>query len=278
MFEAYIVASAALIPILNRFFPILREDYSFWLVIVLYLAFFIGFLLLHTAVFVVSVLLINKKSEKNRFSGYYRKLLAVTLPLIYRLARVKVHSSGEELLPENKRFLLVCNHLHDFDPAIMLSSVPDAQLAFVAKKEAFDEFKFFSRLMVKLDCVPIDRENNREAVKAIIDAAKLIKNDVASVCIFPEGYTSKTEELLPFRNGAFKVAYKAQCPIAVASMVGTRKIQKNMFRRKTNVYFDIIKVIDYEDFKDLNTTELGEQIFELIKETTDRRKKQEQNV
>ena len=40
MFYLYLVLSAALIPVLNNFFEILRQPYSWWLVPVLFIAFF----------------------------------------------------------------------------------------------------------------------------------------------------------------------------------------------------------------------------------------------
>ena len=50
MFYLYLVLSAALIPVLNNFFEILRQPYSWWLVPVLFIAFFFGFVILHIIV------------------------------------------------------------------------------------------------------------------------------------------------------------------------------------------------------------------------------------
>ena len=47
MFYFYIVAAIGLIPVLNNFFPLLRESYSWWLVPVLALANFLIFIILH---------------------------------------------------------------------------------------------------------------------------------------------------------------------------------------------------------------------------------------
>ena len=59
MLYVYLVASAALIPILDIFFDILKESYSWWLVPVLFIGFFLGFIILHLAVFAVSALIVN---------------------------------------------------------------------------------------------------------------------------------------------------------------------------------------------------------------------------
>lgn len=41
------------------------------------------------------------------------------------------------------------------------------------------------------------------------------------MCTFPEGTRSRTGRLLPFKNGAFKMAYKAGAPIIPLSIVGS---------------------------------------------------------
>jgi 1-acyl-sn-glycerol-3-phosphate acyltransferase len=43
-----------------------------------------------------------------------------------------------------------------------------------------------------------------------------------SVMIFPEGTRSPTEELLPFKDGAFKLAIEAGVPILPIAVAGTR--------------------------------------------------------
>ena len=80
------------------------------------------------------------------------------------------------------------------------------------------------------------------------------------MAIFPEGYVSKTGELLPFRNGAFKIAKKAGCPIVVATIKNTKQFMKNIFKRKTDIYLDILDVIDTSSVEASSTTELGERV------------------
>lgn len=41
------------------------------------------------------------------------------------------------------------------------------------------------------------------------------------MCTFPEGTRSKTGRLLPFKNGAFKMAYKAGAPVVPVSIVNS---------------------------------------------------------
>jgi 1-acyl-sn-glycerol-3-phosphate acyltransferase len=184
--------------------------------------------------------------------------LQIALPLL----RIKVHTTGLDKIPDDEPFLLVCNHIHDLDPAVIYYAVPDARIAFIAKKEVRQNLPFIYKALHKLSGLPIDRENNREAVKTIISATKLIKNKTNSVAVFPEGYTSKTGELQPIRNGALKIATKSQAKIVVCTIWGTKSIPKNLFRRKTDIYFDVLDVIDTEG--NPHTVELGEKIHSLM--------------
>ena len=267
MFYVYLILSALLIPILNNFFEILGYGYSWWLVPVLFVLFFIGFLLLHAVIFVVSFLLGGQKISPDKAPKYYRFLAKITVPLLVKLARVEINVGGMDIddIPKDTRALFVCNHIHDFDPIIMLDVFKDYDIGFIGKKEIFKNMSLVGDIMHKLYCLPIDRENNREAAKTIINAIKILKEDKASIGVFPEGYTNRTEEiLLPFRNGAFKIACKAQVPIVVCTVKGTKEIPKRMFRKKTVVNFCVADVIYPEQFESLNTQELGYRIRNIM--------------
>lgn len=263
MLYTYIVASAALVLILNNFFEIFKQPYSIWLVPLLLLAFFVSFIILQFLTLLILILTANT-NKPNKCSKLFRFILKHSLPIIIKVARVEINFKDIDKLDQNQRMLLVCNHQHDFDPAVILAAFPDAKLAFIGKKEIYTEMKFISKAMHRLDSLPIDRENDREAAKTIIKAVKYIKDDVASIGLFPEGYVSKSCELLPLRNGSLKIAIKANVPIAVCVINNTREIPKNICRRKTEVEFRFLDLITPEQYEGLNTQELGDIIYEKI--------------
>lgn len=260
MIYVYIVISAVLIPLLDNFFDILHRSYSVWLVPLLFVAFFIGLILLQFSLLALMIRFTDRDKSPDRGARLFRLLLKNSLPIIVTLARVKINAVGTEKLPENTHMLFVCNHQHDFDPVIMLSVFPDAEIGFIGKKEIYEDMVFVSKAMHRMYSLPIDRENDREAAKTIIKAVKILKEDKASIAVFPEGYTSKSCELLPFRNGCFKTAIKAGVPIAVCVIDNTRSIQQNMFRRKTEVEFRLLDVIYPEQYAGMTTAELGDKI------------------
>ena len=121
-------------------------------------------------------------------------------------------------------------------------------------------------------CLPLDRENDREALKAILKAIQFLKEDKCSIGVFAEGGTSKTGELRPFRNGAFKVAQRAEVPIVVCAIANTRAIFRNMFRRRTDVYLDVLEVIEPETFAGESTVQMGNRAHEILEKGVEARK------
>ncbi len=272
MFYVYLIISAAAIPLSDLFLPVLRESYSWWLVPVMFIGIFLALVILHIAVLALSIQLINLSSPPERFSNAFRKLIDLSLPLLFKLAFVKIEVSGEEKIPTDTRFLLVCNHLNDIDPAVIMCAFPWAKLAFIGKKEIYTKIRFVAKAMHKLRGLPIDRENNREAVRTIINAANLIKDDIVSIGIFPEGYTSLTGELQPMRNGAFKIAYKANVPIVVCTVDNTALAVKQLFRKVTTIHLDVIDVISTERMNEMTSVELGDIVFNEMQENINKRR------
>lgn len=268
MLAFYTVASAVLILVGNAFFPIFGHSYSWWLVPVLLIGLIVAWILLHGIVLCLWVLTIRLDRPVKKESSLFRQFIARTVDLLFSLARICVEVSGIEKIPADSRFLLVCNHRTELDPAFIINALPNAQLGFIGKKEVYTGMRFIARIMHRLQGLPIDRENTRAAVTTVLSAAELLKNDRVSVALFPEGYTNRTAEiLLPFRNGSFKIATKSEVPIVVCTLCDTKKIFKNMFRRKTVIYFDVLDVLDSHH----PTAEIGAQADKLMRENLQKR-------
>lgn len=267
MYYAYVVLSAVIVLVLNNFFDILKQSYSWWLVPLMLVGFFLVFMVLHFALFVSMIVFTDTKKEPRENTKFFRYMAKITLPIIAGAARVKIVSEGVEKLPQNTEMLFVCNHQHNFDPVIMLMVFPEARIGFIGKKEIYKEMPFIGKAMHNLNSFPIDRENDREAAKTIIKAIKTIKNKVASIALFPEGYTNYNDDtLLPFRNGSFKIATKTQVPIAVCAINNTKSIVKNAFRRTTRIEFRLLEVIYPEQYEGMSTVEIGDMIHKIMQE------------
>ena len=227
---------------------------------------FVAMVLLFLLVLAVSCLFVDPKKPVETPSPYFRFLLNQFSKLAFDLGGVRVHAAGLERVPREGRFLLVSNHLFAFDPIVFYYAMPRAELAFVSKTENFS-LPIVAQVMRKILCLPLDRNNDREALKAILKAIQFLKEDKASIAVFPEGGTSKSGLLQPFRNGAFKIAQKAGVPIVVCALTNTKAILKNMFRRKTDVYLDVLDVVPASEVTAHKTTaEISDRVHKILSE------------
>ena len=194
-------------------------------------------------------------------SPFYRRVMNLYVEALISLVGVRLHTEGLEKTPKDGRFLLVCNHLFIADPGILIHCFKKSQLAFVTKKEN-QKLPVIGPIMHKVLCQPIDRENDRAALKTILKCISLLKEDKCSIGVFPEGYTSKDGKLHPFRPGVFKIAQKAGVPVVVCTIQNTKPIFKNLKKlKKTDVHLHLVDVIPPEETKSLSTVELSERIY-----------------
>ena len=162
-----------------------------WQLPLLFIGCFLGLVLLFLLVLVVSCLFVDPKKLVEKPSPYFRFLLNQFSRLAFDLGGVRVHVTGLEKVPRKGRFLLISNHLFAFDPIVFYYAMPWAELAFISKTENFSLY-IVAQVMRKILCLPLDRNNDREALKAILKAIQFIKEDKASIAVFPEGGTSKS--------------------------------------------------------------------------------------
>ena len=208
--------------------------------------------------------LVDQSKPQEQDSKFYRGLMHLYVDAIITVARINVKTSGLEQTPKSGRFLLVSNHIDNIDPAFLLTYFRKSQLAFISKREV-QNFFLVGELMHKILCQPINRENDREALKTILQCIKMIKEDEASIAVFPEGRITGDELMHSFRSGVFKIALKTQVPIVVCTLYGTQHVLKNAMRLKpSEVDFHLVKVIYPEDYAGMTATEIGNMAYELM--------------
>lgn len=204
----------------------------------------------------------SKPQEKD--SKLYRFVISCVVEAAIPILSVRMHVQGLEKTPKEGRFLLVCNHLELMDPVILLHYFRNSQLAFISKKENADMF-LVGKLMHKIQCQLMNRENDREALKTILKCVEIIREDKASIAVFPEGYIKPDRKLHRFRSGVFKIAQRTKVPIVVCTLRNTQHIFKNGMRLKpTDVYLHLLDVIQPEDYAGMTTVELGNRVYEMM--------------
>ena len=230
---------------------------------------FVGCFLLSLLICFLIVLYEVKRSdptvEHTTDDPFIRGIVKLYAPAVFRLLGCKIHVRGAELMPTQGRFLLVSNHLQDLDPGVILATFPNAQLGFIAKKEVL-QMPILNRLMPRLLCQFVNRENDREALKTILKCISILKENKANVAVFPEGKKSTDRYLLHhFRPGVFKMAQKANVPIVVCTLNGTQNILPNAKKlRPTLVRLNLLEVIPAEELKGVTTVDIAQRVHGIM--------------
>ncbi|MCD8145335.1 MAG: 1-acyl-sn-glycerol-3-phosphate acyltransferase [Oscillospiraceae bacterium] len=205
----------------------------------------------------------NKPMERHsRFFSYYARQI-VSLMLI--ILRVQLRVSGIEKLPQ-ERFLLVGNHRSFLDPVVEIGVFQKQRVSFVAKQELF-EIPVVGRLIHSLQCLSLHRGAIKEELKTILQATKLVKDQSASIGIYPEGTRNSKPGLLPFKNGAFRIAEKAKAPIAVAVIHNSDQVKRNFPFRGTKVRLELVGVLDKEFVQTHNSTQISEKVRSMMEQS-----------
>ena len=196
----------------------------------------------------------------------YRVVTDLIIESVLPVLRIHVKKSGLEKMPKDGRFLLVCNHTDNSDPIILLYCLAKYQLAFISKRENRDMF-VIGPMMHKIQCQLINRENDREALKTILTCIRILKEDKASVAVFPEGGIDDDLLLHHFRPGVFKIAQKANVPIVVCTLKNTKVVVKNLMKwKRSDVQMKVLEVIPAEELKGITTVDIADRCYRLMAE------------
>lgn len=244
-------------------FP-LGMGWTWWASLPLFVGSFLGLLLLAVAGLCLLCALVDLDKPQEEDSPVYRFFMHLYIDLLLTIGRVHIRMEGMEQLPKDGRFLLVCNHQDDSDPALILHAFPKSQLAFISKKENRTMFAVGKFMHMTL-CQMIDRENDREALKTILKCIQLIKEDKVSIAVFPEGGIKVKGKLSPFRSGVFKIAQKANVPIVVCTLKGSTYLIRNVLHGKSaHVRLRLLDVIPAEELKGVKTTDIAQRVHDLM--------------
>ena len=209
---------------------------------------------------------VDLEQEQQSDSGHYRKVLEAYVESALPVLRVHVRTRGMNKVPTGLRFMLVCNHCSNIDPVLLLDKFAGYQLAFISKQENRDMF-LVGKMMHKLQCQLINRENDREALKTILKCIRILKEDRASIGVFPEGYIHPDKKLHEFRPGVFKIAQKAQVPIVICTLKNTANAIPNLTHdRPSDIELTVLGVMEPEDLLNKKTVQIADEIYRMMAE------------
>lgn len=159
-----------------------------------------------------------RRKKWHIYANGLRRFWAFTLFFFIGLRpRILYESGAKEFLRSGSRAVIYCpNHSSYADVPLVLICL-SGLYRFMAKIE-LARIPLFGIFFYTID-VLVDRSSSASAYKAFEQAGVSLDGGV-SVVLFPEGTTSnKAPEMLPFKNGAFKLAIDKQVPIVPMSIL-----------------------------------------------------------
>ncbi|NXA54610.1 PLCA acyltransferase, partial [Nothocercus julius] len=161
-------------------------------------------------IFIVSGLVIILSIPRGRNLENMKYLQKVLLLLKY-IFGIKIVVKGKENLKTKKPAVLVLNHQNSIDIMVMMEILPRRCVP-IAKKEilymgTFGLACWFSGVIF------INRKKREESISILTEVAHSMQKENFQVLIYPEGTRNYAGSMLPFKQGAFHLAVKAQVPI-----------------------------------------------------------------
>jgi len=131
------------------------------------------------------------------------------------------HFRAEGYVPPDPRhpFVVVSNHESFAD--ILLTCFLPWEMKWLGKAELF-RIPIMGQVMWLAGDIPVRRGERTSAREAMAACRDRLRKRV-SVMIYPEGTRTRTGEMLPFKDGAFRLAIDAQVPVLPLVCVGTRE-------------------------------------------------------
>ena len=164
---------------------------------------------------------IISKWNRKRADFHSMKIVRFAFRTIIFLSGVHLDVTGLEGVPPDEACLFVGNHRGFFDVAATYA-LTKRPMGFVAKIE-MKKIPLLNVWMYRIRCLFLDRSNIREGLKMVLAGVAQIKEGV-SIFIFPEGTRSKEDKMLPFKEGALKIADKSDCLIIPVAIQGSSAI------------------------------------------------------
>lgn len=174
---------------------------------------------------VALIYLFTAPFDSGRYAaGRAFRLVAVASLKVNPLWRFKTRG---RLQDPRRPYVVVANH-ESYADVFLISRFP-WEMKWLSKDTMF-KIPLMGWMMQMAGDIKLVRGNRDSAADAIVQCRDRLKKRV-SVMIFPEGTRSRTPEMLPFKDGAFRLAIESGSPILPIAVAGTRyAMAKGSFR------------------------------------------------
>jgi 1-acyl-sn-glycerol-3-phosphate acyltransferase len=141
---------------------------------------------------------------------------------VLRIARVSLKIRGLENIDPGQQYVFMVNHQSNIDIPVLVQSLTQFQLRWIAKKELL-WVPLFGWAMWATKHITVDRNDPTGARKSLERAKRRIAAGI-SVVVFPEGTRGRNGRLLPFKKGGFLLALQTGKNIVPITLNGSGQI------------------------------------------------------
>lgn len=181
-----------------------------------------------------------------------------------KTGNINISIYGQENIPKDNGFMLFPNHQGMYDVLAIIESCTNP-ISVVYKKEVAN-IPILKQVFKCIKAFSIDREDVRQSMKVIMSVADEVKNG-RNYLIFAEGTRSKEgNKVGEFKGGSFKAATKARCPIVPVALIDCFKPFDINTIKQVDVQVHYLEPIYYEEYKDMKTVEIAEEVKKRITE------------
>ena len=184
---------------------------------------------------------------------------------------VTIKAYGQENIPKDNGFMFFPNHQGLYDVLAMVDSCP-RPFSVVSKQEVKD-VPFLKQIFSCMKAKFIDRDDVRQSMRIIIEVSQEVEKG-RNYIIFAEGTRSKNgNKVGEFKGGSFKAATKAKCPIVPVALIDSFKPFDSHSVKKVEVQVHYLEPLYYDEYKDMKTVEIAEEVKRRIEKTIETCKK-----
>ncbi|MCU0623375.1 MAG: 1-acyl-sn-glycerol-3-phosphate acyltransferase [Gemmatimonadaceae bacterium] len=205
--------------------------------------------------------------DRGRYvAGRFFRLLGVTSVKLNPLWRFE--TAGPVLADPRRPYVAVANH-ESYADIFLISHLP-WEMKWISKETMF-RIPCFGWMMQMAGDIKLRRGERSSAVAAMAAARDRLAKRV-SVMIFPEGTRSRDGAMLPFKDGAFRLAIETGAPILPLVVSGTRDaMAKGTFRfQKARARVQVLPAIETTGLTLDDVATLKERTRAIIAEARER--------
>jgi 1-acyl-sn-glycerol-3-phosphate acyltransferase len=190
---------------------------------------------------VLAVFIVTYPFDRDRYAaGRTFRLVGATTARLNPLWRFS--TDGLRIRDPRRPYVAVANH-ESYADIFLISRLP-WEMKWLGKEQLF-KIPFLGWMMWLAGDVPVKRGARESVVTAMNACGDKLRRKL-SVMIFPEGTRTADGSLLPFKDGAFRLAIEHNVPILPIVVAGTRRaMAKHTFQfQRTRAICRVLEPID----------------------------------